>query len=248
MRNTISFFTRLLLLAACISSGHAQEKQLSAKAAKALFDKADHALNAAWAAAKQALPETDFDKLKEEQRGWVEYRDSLARSPMYTGAEGQEELELDAPEYLEAAAGLADERTEWLKGLIHEWKEDTMTGHWTDSYGGSIDVVEREGHLHFVVQCVRGPTSHVGGLSGIAVWNPNIGWFSDKGRDKDKEDETNLSFSYRDKKLEIMGANTGYYHGARAYFDGSYVKVRNLDAKAQAKIVKAAKTGEVPEE
>ncbi len=238
----------LLLLAACLSGVHAQDKPLDAKAAKAAFVKADHALNEAWAAAKQALPEGEFTKLKDEQRAWVEYRDALARSPMYTGADGQDDLALDAPGYLEAAASLEDMRTEWLKGLIHDWKDETMTGYWTDSYGGNIEVVEREGHLHFVIQCVRGPTSHVGGLAGIAVWNSNIGWFSDKGRDKDKTDETNLSFNFRDKKLEITGANTGYYHGARAYFDGSYVKVKALDAKAQAKIAKAAKSGEVPEE
>jgi hypothetical protein len=40
---------------------HAQEKQLTAKEAKALYDKADQALNAAWAAAKKALPEPDFN-------------------------------------------------------------------------------------------------------------------------------------------------------------------------------------------
>ncbi len=247
MRNAISFFT-LLLLMVCLSPVCAQDKPMTAKAAKAAFDKADHALNAAWTAAKQVLPEADFNKLKEDQRAWVEYRDYLARSPMYTGADAQGDLALDSPAYLEAAAGLEDMRSEWLKGLIQEWKDETLTGYWTDSYGGSIEVVEREGHLHFVVQCVRGPTSHVGGLSGIAVWNPNIGWFSDKGRDKEKTDETNLSFILRDRKLEIIGANTGFYHGARAYFDGSYVKVKALDAKAQAKIVKAAKSGEVPEE
>ena len=247
MRKAISCCL-LLLFAACLSESSAQDKPLDAKAAKAAFDKADHALNAAWAAAKEALPEAEFNKLKEEQRAWVEYRDALARSPMYTGAEGREELALDAPAYLEAAASLEDMRTEWLKGLIHDWKDETLTGYWTDSYGGNIEVVEREGHLHFVVQCVRGPTSHVGGLAGIAVWNSNIGWFSDKGRDKDKTDETDVSFILRDKKLEIIGANTGYYHGARAYFDGSYVRVKELDAKAQAKIVKAAKSGEVPEE
>jgi uncharacterized protein YecT (DUF1311 family) len=247
MRNAISFFT-LLLIAACCCAGHAQDKPLSAKAAKAVFEKSDHALNEVWAAAKQALPEVEFNKLKEDQRSWVEHRDYLARSPMYTGADIQGELPLDSADYLEAAAGLEEMRTEWLKGLIHDWKDETLTGYWTDSYGGSIEVVEREGHLHFVIQCVRGPTSHLGGLAGIAVWNPNIGWFSDKGRDKDKTDETNLSFILRDKKLEIIGANTGYYHGARAYFDGSYIKVKALDAKSQAKIVKAAKSGEVPEE
>ena len=246
MRNAISFFT-LLLLTVCLSTGSAQDKPMSAKEARAAFDKADHALNAAWAAARQALPETDFNKLKEDQRAWVEYRDYLSRSPMYTGADAQGDLALDSPEYLEAAAGLEDMRSEWLKGLIHEWKDATLTGKWTDSYGGSIEVVEREGRLYFSISVVRGPTSHGGEISGIAVWNSKIGWFSDKGLDKEKTDETNLSFILRDKKLEVIGANTGYYHGARAYFDGSYVKVKALDAKAQAKIVKAAKSGDLPE-
>jgi uncharacterized protein YecT (DUF1311 family) len=247
MRNAISFLI-LLLLAACFGTLSAQDKPLDAKTAKAAFDQADRALNEAWVAAKQKLPESEFNKLKEDQRAWVEYRDYLARSPNYTGADAQGDLPLDSPEYLQAAASLEDMRTEWLKGLINDSEDETLTGCWTDSYGGNIQFVEREGHLYFVIECVRGPTSHIGDLAGIAAWNTSIGWFSDKGRDKDKTDETNLSFISRDKKLEIIGANTGYYHGARAYFDGKYVRVKPLDAKAQAKVVKAAKSGEVPEE
>jgi hypothetical protein len=75
-----------------------------------------------------------------------------------------------------------------------------------------------------------------------------MGWFSDKGRDKERPTRTNLSFILRGRKLEVVGANTGYYHGARAYFDGEYVKTSSLSAKSQAKIVKSAKTGELPEE
>ncbi|MFO1482928.1 MAG: lysozyme inhibitor LprI family protein [Verrucomicrobiaceae bacterium] len=247
MRTTISFLA-VLLYAVFATSGFAQEKKLTPQQAKALFEKADKALNEAWAAAKKVLDEAEFNKLKEDQRAWVEYRDYLARSPMYTGADVQE-LALDAPEYLEAAAGLEDMRTEWLKGLVREWKTDEpLTGLWTDSYGGHIEVVERDGHLYFNIECVRGPTSHIGDLAGIAAWNQTIGWFSDKGLDKEKKDETNLSFILRDRRLEVVGANTGYYHGARAYFDGEYIKVGTLDAKEQAKVVKAAKAGEVPEE
>jgi len=248
MRHTISLLT-LLLCAAFSVTSHAQEKKLTAKQAKAFYDRTDEALNDAWAAAKAALPEAEFNKLKEEQKGWVEYRDYLARSPMYTGAETDGELALDAPEYLEAAAYLAEDRTKWLKGLVREWgAEETLTGVWSDSHGGTIQVVEQENRLYFVVECVRGPTSHLGGLSGIAAWNQTIGWFSNKDREEGKEEETNLSFILRDKKLELIGANTGGYHGARAYFDGDYVKTGQLNAKAQAKIVKAAKSGEVPEE
>lgn len=248
MRHAISALCLLLLTTALIGSAFAEDKPLTREAAKALFDKADRALNEAWATAKKVLPESDFNKLKEDQRAWVEYRDYLARSPMFTGADVQGDLPLESPEYLQAAAGLEDERTEWLKGLVAAWKDETLTGCWSDSYGGSIKVVEKDNHLYFLIEVVRGPTSHIGDISGVAVWNSTIGWFSDKGRDKDKTDETNLSFILRDKKLEVIGANTGYYHGARAYFDGSYVKVKSLSAKEQEKIVKAAKTGEVPEE
>jgi hypothetical protein len=78
----------------------------------------------------------------------VEYRDYLARSPMYTGAEAHDELALDAPEYLDAAAGLAEDAHEWLKGLVREWGQMRRSpAVWTDSYGGLIEVVEREGRF-----------------------------------------------------------------------------------------------------
>lgn len=236
-----------LFLTVLVTAGLAQQA-LTPPQAKALYEKADRALNDAWAVARKVLPESDYNVLKESQRAWVAHRDYLARSPMFAGAEGAEELSLDAPEYLEAAAGLTDMRTSWLKGLVKDSGEDSLTGVWTDSYGGRIEIVEREGHLHFVMQCVRGPTSHIGGLAGVAAWNQTIGWFSDKGHADGKDDETNLSFVLRAKKLEVIGANTGYYHGARAYFDGDYVRVEALSAKQQAKIVNAAKTGELPEE
>lgn len=249
MRNT-NLFSVLLLVVALVIPGFAQDEKLTQQQAKALFEKADKTLNEAWESAKRALSEPEFNKLMENQRGWVEYRDYLARSPIYAGVEGHDKLPLDSAEYLEAAAGLADDRTAWLKGLVREWgAEEGLTGVWTDSYGGRIEIVEQEGKLHFIIECVRGPSSHVGGLAGVAAWNDPIGWFSDKGReDKGDEPETNLSFILRDRRLEIIGANTSFYHGARAYFNGDYVKTGALNAKAQARVLKAAKTGQLPEE
>lgn len=253
MRTLITLLPAFLVATLWVSTSVLAQNEpapINPAEAKAAFDKADRALNEAWAAAKKALDESDFNKLKEEQRAWLEYRDYLARSPLYTGASAQDELPLTAPEYLEAASHLSNERVVWLKGLIRAQEgEETLTGSWSDSYGGSIDIVQKGNQLHFVIQCVRGPTSHVGGLAGIATWNESIGWFSDKGRaDKGDDPETNLSFIQRNQKLEIIGAHTSYYHGARAYFDGTYVKTANLDSKEQTKILKSAKDGEIPEE
>lgn len=256
MRNVLPFLT-VLLVAACISTGWAQEKKPllgikeSRALAKAVFDKADLAMNAAWAAAKQKLTETEFNRLKDEQKAWVAYRDKLARSPKYAGVDpkGQGELPLDAPAYMRAAAALADQRTEWLKGLIWDWPEDALTGHWIDGYGGVIDIVQRGGvEVYFVMKCVRGPDSHLGDIEGLAFWNLYIGWYSDKDLEEGKGDETNLSFNFHDRVLEITGANTKYYHGLRAYFDGKYVKTKHLDDKEQARTMKAAKERKAPQE
>ena len=121
--------------------------------------------------------------------------------------------------------------------------EETLTGLWIDSYGGTLSVVQQEGRLLFTCEVVRGPTSHTGEISGIASWNQRIGWFSDKGRDAEKTEESNLAFVDRDGCLEVIGANTSEYHGARAYFDGTYCKVGPLDEKEQAELIKAAESG-----
>lgn len=237
----------LVFLALVAGNGFSQEEKAAPGQAKAAFDKADKALNEAWAAAKAALPEADFNKLKEDQKQWVGYRDYLARSPIYTGGGPDGQVALDAPEYLTAAAALEEERTQWLKGLVRKWDaEESLTGIWSDSYGGTVQIVEQGGKLHFIAECVRGPTSHLGEISGIAAWNESIGWFGDKASRPDKERETNLCFILRARKLEIIGANTGEYHGMRAYFDGDYVKTGKLSAEKQAAVIQAAKTGERP--
>jgi hypothetical protein len=82
----------------------------------------------------------------------------------------------------------------------------------------------------------------------VATWNAPLGWFSDRGRDKEKTEESNLVFVGRGTVLEIIGANTSCYHGARAYFDGEYCKVGRLDEKRQGDVTKAAEAGAIAEE
>lgn len=245
-----STFLRLhtLLLCAFTFSAFAQEKVMTPKEARAAFDAADKKLNEAWAAVKKVLDAGEFDRLKEDQRTWVEYRDYLARSPLYTGAGNGDELPLTSPDYLQAAADLAEVRTEFLRAVAKQEVVDSLTGVWSDSYGGHIEILEGDGRIYFILECVRGPTSHLGALAGQAAWNQTIGWFSNKGRDDGDDQETNLSWVLSGNRLEIKGANTSPYHGARAYFDGTYVKVAPLDAKAQSRVMKAGKSGEIPEE
>lgn len=222
-------------------------KTPSIKEARAAYEKADAALNAVWAEVKKALPEGDFTALKEDQKAWLEHRDSLALSPYYSGAPEDDTAARKSPEFLSTAAALMDERVLWLRGLLANDHGDSLTGEWEDSRGGHMEIVDQDGRLHFTIETVRGPSANLGQIAGIAAWNSPIGWFSDKGRDKDKTDETNLAFHWEGRKLEVTGANTEHYHGKRAWFDGHYVKIGELDAGQQARVLQAAKAGAIPE-
>ena len=61
-------------------SATAQGETSAFKKAKAAFENADRALNEAWAAIKQSLSESEVNRLRENQRSWLEYRDHLASS------------------------------------------------------------------------------------------------------------------------------------------------------------------------
>ncbi len=222
----------------------AKRREPSASEAQAASERADRELNEAWNAAKKALTPTEFASLREEQRSWTEYRDNTALPPGAAATPAKEKAARASADYFSSAAELTVSRTRWLKALIREDAGDSLTGEWSDGYGGQILIFEKDGKLYFDFDVVRGPTSHVGGIAGIASWNSPLGWFSDKGREKDRADETNLAFVQRNRKLEIVGANTQPYHGARAYFDGNYVKLGPLTAKQQKEVVATAKSGQ----
>jgi len=236
-----TFLTAIVLLLPMFVSA-AEEKPKTLAEAKEAFAKADKALNDAWAAAKKALDESELAALQAKQRQWVLYRDDQARG------EDRNMSEADAkksPDYYETAAELTQARADWLRGRISNDTE--LTGLWIDSYGGTLEVVQEKDHLLFVIEVVRGPTFHTGSLAGVATWNDPLGWFSDKGRHNDKPEETNLAFVRHGSLLELIGANTSYYHGARAYFDGGYCKTGTLDEKAKAEVTKSAEAGAVEE-
>ncbi|HYJ04856.1 MAG TPA: lysozyme inhibitor LprI family protein [Chthoniobacterales bacterium] len=233
----------LLLLLALVARAEDQTSELTE--AKAAFAKADRALNEAWTAMKKALPNKIFAELKGQQRGWLESRDRRALESLPTPNDAAEAKRSAA--YWQTAASLTDVRAQWLRRLADN-EDDPHTGLWTDGNGGNLEIVERKEKLFFVFHAVRGRALHLGVLAGAAHWNSPIGWFSDKGREADKPDETNIAFIEKERHLEVTGANTSHYHGAHAYFDGNYYKIAPLDRKDEENVVKAGESGNVPEE
>lgn len=226
----------LVLLLAFGSALPGREPTL--KEAQADFEKADKELNAAWAFAQSKLTPGEFAALREDQRAWLQHRDRQAGAPDPSDGPGAAKT----ADYYTTAASLSRDRARWLRSFA-ESEVSTLNGRWSDGVGGTLLVVERDGKLYFSFDVVRGPTSHLGGVAGVATWNDPIGWWSDRGLDKSRTDETNLAFRLRNRRLEVAGANTGFYHGARAYFDGDYIRLGPLTPKESAELVKEATSG-----
>jgi uncharacterized protein YecT (DUF1311 family) len=199
----------LLCLAAFPVMAQDEKPAPTLKEAKAEFEKQDKALNAAWDEVKKSkeLSDAEQAELKDEQKAWVAYRDEMSLSPGYSGAPENEAEARKSAEYFSCAASITEERTAWLKGRIAKAPAENVTGVWSDSYGGELRIVQKDKKLYFSIDVVRGPTAHLGSISGIASWNEPLGWFSDKEGQKDKTDEANVSFVLKRNHFQITTAN-----------------------------------------
>lgn len=124
-------------------------------------------------------------------------------------------------------------------------KSKDWDGQYRDGYGGRLAMVRRGAKLHFVLEVVRGPTHHTGSITGVAEVNGAMARFA--GEAPGDERPTWLSFLKNrngDGRVEIIGENTQPFHGARAYFDGHYLRVAELSPQEKEEVEAEADGGE----
>lgn len=193
--------------------------------AKAVFAEKDKALNAAYEAAKKDLPPELFAKLQEDQRGWMKYRDYV--SDGQGGVDGQQ-----SPARWEAAGEITESRIKWVQAWKTLSERKGWSGTYSDGRGGWLEIAEKDGKLSFSLEIVRGPSLHTGGLSGEIRVNGGTGWFETKAEGQDKPTWlTFLNSLDYPGSVRVIAENTGYYHGARGYFHGTYLWLGPLSAE-----------------
>lgn len=200
--------------------------------AKATFAEKDKTLNAEFAALKKDLRPELFAKVQEDQRGWVEYRDYVSDAQAHG-----EKPEASADRW-QSLADMTDSRIEWLKAWRKLDRKKDWSGSYSDGRGGLLEIVEKDGRCWFVMSVVRGPTFHTGEISGQMRINGSTGWFETKAEGEDKP--TWLTFL---DGLDVGGfvrvaeENSGSFHGARAYFQGSYLWIGELKAEEKKNVL-----------
>ena len=207
----------------------AERESGSLPAAKRKFAAADADLNKTFQALRKKLAEDEFKELRDGQRKWLEYRDYMAADqPRQMGFKGDDPKQ--SADYWEAMAGLTTARTRFLRAAFDSPPPAGISGSYEDSYGGELKLEERADFVAFQINVVRGPTSHTGGLVGLALLRDGTAVFKEIVEAGEDREPCELTFSFsKGRVVKVEGKNTDFYHGARAYFFGTYFKVAKLD-------------------
>ena len=232
MRQTILF---ALLASLITGAAHAADQEL--ESAKAEFAEADRELNEQYQLTREALTESQFDSLREEQRDWLRYRDARSiQAVRYDERSTPEGEEKNTAYFWQVMAGLTKHRTKMVKAWRDTRSDKPLTGRYADDYGGSMLLLEQDNKLYFLIEVVRGPTYHLGGIAGIAEINGRLARYSDNDTENKKK-ETWITFITGGQRLKLITANAHYYHGARAYFDGEYLRVGDLTPEQKKAVI-----------
>ncbi len=200
-----------------------------------LFETADAELNAVYQLARELLPEQVFIALRDTQREWLEGRDTRAADigTFNRAITEDDRPAAESPEFWEARRWLTEDRTDFVRGWIraYDGSLDSLgrwEGVWTDGYGGGFRLLDTgDGHLLLDILVVRGPTAHTGAVSGRGDVLENEAVFSWEVPGQDDAAELRMRRLGPLIVIETSGP-IDYFHGVRAYFDGSYVRVDAL--------------------
>ena len=198
---------------------------------------ADAALNAVYRRVMDRLPEEQRTDLRQRQRRWIGSRDRFAehQAIIVDGAEGDPG---ESVQYWESLAAATVARTAFLETYARGNPEGRIDGVWVDEAGGRMELRPTTGPagdrgLQFTISVVRGPSTHLGEIQGFARFDGPDGQravFVDTDPEAAIEGRAaRIELLFDGERIEVKGENTGFYHGARAYFDGTYFRVGPRD-------------------
>jgi hypothetical protein len=114
-------------------------------------------------------------------------------------------------------------RVEFLDAFSGKNVKPGLSGEFFDYHGGTLTLTPKKQGLAFTFEVVRGPTAHLGNVEGVAKFNTDKSqalWIDPENK------ECKISFVFSEGRIaEVTEENTDDYHGARAYFAGTYYKV-----------------------
>ncbi|MGB8352324.1 MAG: lysozyme inhibitor LprI family protein [Chthoniobacteraceae bacterium] len=222
---------KIMVLFAVLTLGvtivKADDKPSLAQARKQ-FDAADKVLNTAYKGTCAELDKVKIGELRQKQRDWLEYRDFMAEAfPQFNGV--QTDTPKQTPDYWQMMTDLSKERTEFLHAYSGENVPSGISGEYSDSHQGDLELEETKAGIVLSLFVVRGAHAHTGDVSGNAHLKGDQAFFKDHPDPVENRVPCELTFTFIDGHIvKIEGKNTDYYHGMGVSFDGMYYKTGKL--------------------
>lgn len=187
---------------------------------KTEYEKKDKTLNEVYKNLRKKIDKKLAKEMKLESRVWIKQKEEFCKHPIYTQ---DSESEKENSTYYSCLNDFTEDRIFYLKKAYgRENVKSGLVGEYQDGQGGQFIINQNKGQNAFSISVVRGPTVHVGQIGGtLKVTQKEYRW-------KDKQDGENceLNFTFSDYTVKVKEINCASFHGANAYFDGTYRKIK----------------------
>ncbi len=201
---------------------------------KLKYKAADEELNMVYKEIRSVLGKAAHSDLRSDSLDWIRMKEYNCGWQKEMAAEDDKDFI-----YYECLYSFTADRTAYLRSAFGGKDTDSAdTGTFRDGAGGTVIIRKgKDGDTEFSISVIRGPTFHLGEVTGALRIRNGKGTFdsAEKGTPGD-EDRCLLDFSVsftetasgkRPAWRITEDGRCSYFHGARAYFDGLYRKVSN---------------------
>lgn len=192
---------------------------------RAKFELADAELNKVYKATIAELDKEKAAKLREDERDWIAYRDEMVAHDFHE----DENPKLD-PDYWVTLAIYARERTAFLHAWSGKHVPSGITGEYSDSYGGTLDLEETKEGINFSINAVRTRAHNEGNIDGTLHRKGDKAYFKQQpGQEELFGPPCELVFTFIDDhivKIEEKVPDSGAGHNV--HYSGEYYKVGAL--------------------
>lgn len=179
--NVLNRILMAVLLMGFAARGYSQtEDKPSFENARTKFGKQNAELNEVYKAVMSGLDKTKAAQLREDERRWLQYRQSGVESYPRFNSGKWPETPAHSVDYWQAMSGYTKERIKFLRAWSGKDVPPGITGEYSDSYGRSLKLEETKDGIKFSIVAVTGSARHVGDLNGIAERRGDKAYYKEK--------------------------------------------------------------------
>ena len=203
--------------------------------ARKTFEATDNLLTIAYKEAGAGLDPAKMSGLRQNERDWIQYREMLAKSAPFFNNGSQTDSPKATIDYWQVMNEITLGRIEFLRAWSGKKAPAGITGVYSDSRGGTLELEERKSGLAFSISTVRGMARNKGKIEGVAQRTGDKLFYKDHPDAEDDRPPCEITLTFIEGHIvKVEEKNGDFYHGFNAGFDGLYYKTGKVEKALKA--------------